>query len=159
MATPVAQFRWRLMLIRRHGKAPTRMLLVLVALAVTMAVPASASAIGVPAGSLAAMNPRFHYAAPDARSATTSTMSAWLTGGTAAVTILGTFALALWTESHRPDDTGFDGGDDWGRGDPGRPQPPKAPGGEDLHWSLFEAEFRDYVRLHERRRKLATRAE
>jgi hypothetical protein len=156
MATLGAQFRWRL--FRRHGKGSTRTLLVLVALAVTMTVPASASAIGVPAGSLAAMQ-RLHYAAPDARSGTGSTMSAWLTGETAAVITLGVFALALWTASHRPDDSGFDGGDAWGRGDPGRPGPPKAPGGEDLHWSLFEAEFRDYARLHERRRELATRAE
>jgi hypothetical protein len=40
-------------------------------------------------------------------------MSPWMTGGTAAVIILGTFALALRTERHRPDDSGFDGGDDW----------------------------------------------
>ena len=152
MATPGAQFRWQL--IRRHGKASTRTLLVLVVLAVTMGAPASASAMGVP--SLAATQPGFHYAAPNARSATRSTISPWLIGGTASVIILGAFALALWTEPHRPDDSGFDGADHWGRGDPDRPRPPKAPGGEDLHWSLFEAEFRDYVRSHERRRELAT---
>jgi hypothetical protein len=50
----------------------------------------------------------------------------------------------------------LDGGDDWGRGDPDPPRPPKVPGGEDLDWSLFEAEFREYVRLHERGRELAT---
>jgi hypothetical protein len=154
MATSGAKFRWQV--IRRHGKASTRTLLVLVALAVTSAVPATASAIGVPADSLAAMQPRLHYAAPNARLATTSTISPWLIGGTASVIILGTFALALSSERHRPDDSGLDGGDDWGRGDPDRPRPPKAPGGEDLDWSLFEAEFREYVRLDERRRELAT---
>jgi hypothetical protein len=112
--------------------------------------------MGVPTGSPSPIAPRFHYAAPNAPSQTTSAMSPWLTGATAALIILGTVALALWTESHRPDDTGLDGGDDWGRGDPQRPGPPKAPGGEDLRWSLFEAEFRDYARLHERRHELAT---
>jgi hypothetical protein len=134
----------------------TRTLLVLVALTVTMAVPASASAMGVPARSLSAIEPRFPYAPPNARSATRSTMHPWLTGATAAVIILGTFALGLWTASRRPDDSGLEGGDDWGPGNPDRPRPPKPPGGEDLHWSLFEAEFRDYVRLHERPREPAS---
>ena len=122
-----------------------------------MAVPAHASAIGVHAGSLSAIQPRFAYTAPTARSATRSTTSPWLRGAAVAVVILGAFALALWMESRRPDGRGFDGGDDWDRGDPDRPRPPTAPGDEDLHWSLFEAEFRDYVRSHERRRELAIR--
>jgi hypothetical protein len=154
MAIPGAQLRWRL--ARRHGKTSTRTLLVLVALAVTLALPAGANAMGVPARSVSAMEPRFPYAPPDARSATRRTMRPWLSGSTAAVIILGTFALGLWAAGRRQDDSGLEGGDDWGRGDPDRPRPPNPSGGEDLHWSLFEAEFRDYVRLHERRGELAT---
>jgi hypothetical protein len=113
--------------------------------------------MGVHAGAVSAIEPRFDYAAPSARSATRSTMSPWLRGATAAVVILGPFALALWMDSRRPDGRGFDGGDDWDGDDPDRPRPPAVPGGEDLHWSLFEAEFRDYVRSHERRLEPAGR--
>lgn len=152
MLIRVAQLRPRR--IRRHGKTSMGTLLVLIALGVTLAVPASASATGVHVSPVSAIEPRFPYLPPTARPATRTTTSPWLTGGTAALIVMGTFALALWTESRHADHSGLDEGDDWARGDPDVPPRPKAPGGEDLHWSLFEAEFRAYVASHERRRDL-----
>jgi hypothetical protein len=154
MATPVAQVRPPQ--IRRHGTRSAAVLLVLIAFAVALAVPASASAMGVHAGAVSPLEPRFPDAAPTARSATKSTTSRWLTGATAAVVIIGAIALGLWTKSHRvEDDEGLDEGGDWRRGDPEFPPRPNSPGGEDLRWSLFEAEFRDYAASHERHRDLA----
>jgi hypothetical protein len=156
MVIPVAQLQPPQ--IRRRGTRPAAALLVLIAFA--LAVPASASASGVPAGAVSPLEPRFPYVAPTARSASRITVSPWLTGTAAAVVIIGAIAIAigLWTESHRADDGGLDEGGDWRRGDPEGPQgPPRpnSPGGEDLRWSLFEAEFRDYAATHERRRELA----
>jgi hypothetical protein len=158
MVIPVAQLRPPQ--IRRRGTTSAAALLVLIAFAVALAVPASAGARarGVYAGAVSPLEPRFPYVAPTARSASRITISPWLTGATAAVVVIGAIALGLWTESHRADDGGLDEGGDWRRGDPEGPEgPPRpnAPGGEDLHWSLFEAEFRDYAATHERRRALA----
>jgi hypothetical protein len=81
-----------------------------------------------------------------------STMSLWQAGGIATGTLLGAVALTLWRR--RPGD----GRDDWGRGAPDRPQLPTGSSGEDLHWSLFEAEYWEYVRADELRRELGIRA-
>jgi hypothetical protein len=154
MVIPVAQLRPPQ--IRRHGTRSAAILLVLIAFAVALAVPASASAMGVHAGAVSPLEPRFPDVAPTAGSATRSTTSRWLTGAPAAVVIIGAIALGLWTERHRvEDDDGLDEGGDWRRGDPEFPPRPNCPGGEDLHWSLFEAQFRDYAASHERRRELA----
>jgi hypothetical protein len=110
--------------------------------------------MGVHAGAVSPLEPRFPYVAPTAHSATRRMASLWLMGATAAVVVIGAIALGMWTESHRADDGGLDEGGDGGRGNPDPPRRPNAPGGEDLHWSLFEAEFRDYAATHERRRDL-----
>lgn len=157
MVIPVAQLRPRRS--RRHGTASAATVLVLIAFAVALAVPASASAMGVHAGAASPLEPRFPYVAPTARSASRITISPWLAGATAAVIIIGAITLVLWTESHRADDGGPDEGGDWRRGDPEVPPRPNSPGGEDLLWSLFEAEFRDYVASHEPAATLPPRAE
>jgi hypothetical protein len=127
-----------------------RKLLVLFVMAVALAGPASASAMGEPAGVISSMELRSHDAGPSATTADSSATSAWRAGavGAVAIIILGTFAFALWSERQRPDDSGPDGGGS-SRGDPDRPRSPTGPGAEDLHWSLFEAEFWDYVRSGE----------
>ena len=108
MLIRVAQLRPRR--IRRHGKTSMGTLLVLIALGVTLAVPASASATGVHVSPVSAIEPRFPYLPPTARPATRTTTSPWLTGGTAALIVMGTFALALWTESRHADHSGLDEG-------------------------------------------------
>jgi hypothetical protein len=127
-----------------------RKILVLVVMVVALAGPASASAMGVPVSVISSMKLRSHDAGPSAGTVDSSASSVWRAGALAAVAviILGTFAFALWSERQRPDDSGPDGGGG-SRGEPDPPRPPTGPSAEDLHWSLFEADFRDYVRSRE----------
>lgn len=127
-----------------------RKLLTILTLTVAVSAPSAANAAGMPTASVSMGALRAHFAGPAALpAATKGGTSPWLTGALSLLIVGGTIALALYTERSRADDDGSDddGGTHRGRDDDSRS--PHGPGGEDLHWSLFEAEFWDYVRTHE----------